>query len=981
MIGMPRPRTALIGRTAELGELLRLLEDAPPRPVNSVVVSGDAGVGKTRLLAELTERAAEHQILTLIGHCLDFGEPGLPYLPFTEAFGRLARERPERIDALLRDVAAIARLLPTRRVLGASGELLDERIQRAELFDAVLTALLALAADGPVLLVIEDAHWADQSTRDLMGFLLARLGDDDVSLVVSYRSDDLHRRHPLRPAVAEWARLPKVERLHLAPLGAGEVRTLVRTLHPQPMPERQIMQIVNRADGNAFFAEELVAATEQSTDCDSVPAELAELLLVRVDRLSAPARRIVRIAAVAGHRVTHGLLSAVADLPDGELDAALREAIDSYVLEPRGEESYGFRHALLAEAVYDDLLPGERTRLHAGYAAALTKGGVDGTAAELARHAHESHDLPTAYLASVRAGDEAMRVAAPQEAMQHYEAALQLSAHAPADDADRGQLVRKAADAASDAGHPLRAVELIREALSQLPPDTHPTVRAKLLYDMATFVFAVESDDPLSWTTEAVGLMADEPPSAFRAKLMALHATGMAAMGRGLDATRWAQDALDMANDIGQPHAASDARTTLAVLQRNAGQPSAAARDLVAVAEDARHAGQLTVELRSRFNLGSLHYEQGDLDAAVDAFRSGVERATAAGRQWAPFGLGCAVLLALVQYVRGEWDASLQTTDIRGLPAPPMPEATLAAAALAVRAGRGEERVLDLLPVLRPWWRRDGMIAVLTAGPGIEMYVQRGQVAEAFELLDDVNSTLAQLWQNAAYLGRIRLSALAVAGASTAVVSAPAGRRAEWVERAASVVEAGRVSAEQGVPAGRRPGVEAVAWTTRLEAEWSRLRWLAGVDAPALETHIGHWERSVKDFGYGDVYEQARSRTRLAAVLRAAGRGSEAAEQAASAREVARGLRAEPLLAELRALGTARHATRDVESTGPAALTDRERDVLALLVDGRTNRQISQQLYISAKTVSVHVSNILTKLGVSSRAEAAALARRDPLPR
>ncbi len=980
MTCMARPRTPLVGRSAELDRLVQLLDDDVSRQIDSLVLSGDAGVGKTRLLAELIERAAERGVQTLVGHCLDFGEPGLPYLPFSEAFGTLAREQPERVESLLAEIPAIGRLLPTRRIMGAPGDLPeDNRIERRDLFDAVLAALVSLAAEGPVLLVVEDAHWADQSTRDLLGFLLTRLRDERVSLVVSYRSDDLHRRHPLRPAVAEWNRLSKVERLQLAPLGAGDVRALIGSLHPGPMPELRVAQIINRAEGNAFFAEELIAATEQSSD--SVPAELAELLLVRLDRLSPAARQVVRVAAVAGRRVTHGLLSAVADLPDGELDAALRDAIDAHVVEPRGEDGYGFRHALLAEAVYDDLLPGERTRLHAAYASALTKGGVDGTAAELARHARESHDLPTAYRASVRAGDEAMRVAAPQEAMQHYEAALQLGAHAPVDDdIEPGWLVRAAAEAAAAAGHQLRAVELIRDALAQLPPDTPALHRAKLLYDLATYTFTIESDDPLEWTTEAVGLMSAQPVSTFRARVAALHARTNSAMGRDVEAARWAQDALDMADELGQPEAAADARTTLAVLQRKAGDPGAAARDLHAVIDDARRSGEITAELRSRYSLGSLHYEMGELDAASDAFRAGVDRAVETGRQWAAYGLGCSILLSLVQYVHGDWDASLRTSEVSGRPPPPLSEASLAAAAMAVRAGRGDRSALQLLPVLRPWWRRDGMIAILTAGPAIDLYSQADQPERALALLDEVNGVITEIWQEPWYLGRIRLGTLAVAASGAAVTALPTSRRAQWVDRAAVLVDDGRASAERGKPAGRHLGIEAVAWLARLEAEWSRLRWLAGSDPPDVDTHVELWRRAVEAFGFGDVYEQARSRTRLAAVLRAAGRGAEAAEQATLARDVARRLGAEPLLAELRVLGTSRNPSREAAATGTGSLTSRERDVLALLVAGRTNRQISQQLYISAKTVSVHVSNILAKLGVSSRAEAAALARQTNRP-
>ncbi len=976
---MSRPRTPLVGRRAELADLTGLLDEPVSRTADSVVISGDAGVGKTRLLSELCAHAEQLGVLTLVGHCLDFGDPGLPYLPFSEAFGWLAREQPDRIDLVLRDVPAVARLLPTRRLLGASGDVAGERLDRSEVFEAVLAALLALAVDGPVLLVVEDAHWADQSTRDLIGFLLARLHDDRISLVVSYRSDDLHRRHPLRHAVAQWVRLPRVHRVQVGPLPAGDVRTLIATLLPTPMPERQVTQIVERADGNPFFAEELVAASETARGVTApLPAELAELLLVRLEALPEAAAQVTRVATVAGRRVTHELLSAVVDLPDRELDAALRDAIDGHVLESRGEHGYGFRHALLAEAVYDDLLPGERIRLHRAYAAALTKGGIDGTAAELARHARESHDLDTAYVASVRAGDEAMRVGAPQEAMRHYEAALELVSHAPADDADRGRLVRDAADAASSAGHPLRAMELIRDALGQLPDDAPPVVRAKLLYDLANAAWALDTDDPIGWTTEAVGLMAAEPAGLFHTKLLSLHAHAVAAMGRP-EATRWAQQAIDMAEEIGQPEVGADARATLAGLLRHAGQPSAAARDLVAVVDAAERTGQLAVELRGRYSLGNLYYEQGDLAAAEQAFRAGSQRAAEHGREWSPFGLGCLTLLSVVQYVRGDWTESLQTADVTGRVPPPLPEAILAAAGMAVRAGRGDVDAALLLPMLRPWWERDGMIAILSAGPVIDMHGQQRNPEAAFALLHEVSQLLVRLWDEGEhYLARIRFSALAMASASSAVATLPELQRRQWVSRAAVEVEAGRASAGRRRPKGQL-GVEGVAWAGRLEAEWARLRWLAGVDPPDLESHLELWTTSVADFGYGDRYEQARSQTRLAAVLRAAGRIEDAQEQAALARQVARDLQAQPLLDELRVLGTSRRPGASSAEDGDATLTAREHEVLRLLVEGRTNRQISEQLYISAKTVSVHVSNILAKLEVSSRAEAAALARRERL--
>src|SRR5579875_113990 len=269
------------------------------------------------------------------------------------------------------------------------------------------------------------------ATRDLLGFLYTRLSTERLAIVASYRSDDLHRRHPLRQTLAQWARLPVVTRVQLEPLSSAEVRSLVAAIHPEPLGESDLTSIVTRAEGNAFFAEELVAASEQLDDAQHLPWQLADLLLVRLDRLGDDAREVVRAVSVAGRRVAHGMLADALGFAPDRLDVALRDAIDSNVLQltPSGR-GYTFRHALLGEAVYEDLLPGERVRLHAAYAAVLAE-RPERSRAELARHALASHDLQTAYTASVQAGDEAMAVAAPQEALKQYETALELRSRLP----------------------------------------------------------------------------------------------------------------------------------------------------------------------------------------------------------------------------------------------------------------------------------------------------------------------------------------------------------------------------------------------------------------------------------------------------------------------------------------------------------------------------------------------------------------------
>ncbi|WP_238153089.1 helix-turn-helix transcriptional regulator [Kribbella speibonae] len=968
MDDVPWNSTPLVGRSSEMATLLSAVDDAKTRRAGAVLLSGDAGVGKTRLLDEVATGAHERGFGVLVGHCTDFGDAGLPYQPFSEIFGRLAGDRPDLVEGVLTNFPAIGRLLPAHRLLSAQPAPQEGQLDRAALFDAVLGAFTALATSEPQLVIIEDAHWADDSTRDLIGFLITRLTSQRLALVVSYRSDDLHRRHPLRRPIAEWSRNPRVRRVNLLPHDADEARTLLHLLLTDPLSPAEERRILERAGGNAFFTEELAAAASMG-DGDAVPPDLADLLLVRLDPLSDEARQVARVIAVAGRRVPHDLLTAVAKLPDRELDDALRELIDAHIIDVPTSDRYYFRHALLAEAVYDDLLPGERVRQHAAYVQELESQTVAGTAAELAGHATRSHDLATAFEARVRAGQEALSVAAPQEALKHYEMALELFPNAaPTSTVDKTWLIVDTAMAATLSSQHLRAVKLLRKALADLPPDAPKLQRAELLLPLADIALIIDQDSEASEAiSQALKLVQDEPASVFKAQVASLYARVSDALGRPMDAERWAHKALEIAREAGQESAASDAGITLAQLRRRAGDPETAAKQLEEAAVRAQLTGDSPAEVRSRFLLGSTHYEQGDLLNAKAALSFAAKRAGELGRQWAAYGFDARRMLALTQFMLGEWDDAAATARTDAM-TPAAAAAALRAVDFSVRSGRGDTAVAEEFELSRKWWDLDVMLPIIGLQPAVDAYRMLDKPAEAEKLITDVSTLCADVFQTEWFYARIRFSALGLQLLCHRAVSEPSAA-AELVARGAELLNLGQATAEKGLPPGRLMGVEGLAWIARLESEWDRLRWLAGIDAPTPEEHVAAWQRTTDAFGYGYVYEQAWSRIRLSAALRAAGRVAEANEQTALAADVGRELNARPLLEE----------AGGVDNGGASALTSRETEVLRLLAEGRTNRQLARELYISEKTVSVHVSNILAKLGVRSRTEAAAVARRDGL--
>jgi DNA-binding CsgD family transcriptional regulator len=972
-MGFDKP---LVGRGAELARLTAAVERARTGSPAAVLLSGDAGVGKTRLLAELARRARDSGATVLVGHCVDLGAVGLPYLPFAEALRQLAELAKDDgpLAEALRDRPALDRLI-TRPGRPTATPAADDDAARLQLFDAVSGALGdAAEAKAPLLLVIEDLHWADQSTRDLLAFLLARLRSERLAVVASYRADDLHRRHPLRPLLGELVRLPTVERVELSPFTPSELGDYLRALNDGPVPDRLVRDVLARSEGNAYFAEELLAAGLAADT--ALPTGLADVLLARLERLSPAVQRVARTASVAGRRVSHSLLQAATGMADAELEEALREAVTHHVLVADGG-SYAFRHALLQEAVYGDLLPGEKVRLHGTYAT-LFADGVESSAAELAYHSMESHDLPGALSASVQAATEAMDLHAPVEALRQLERALQLWDAVP-DAAQRAgsdlvTLQLGAAEVAGSAGELGRAVALAgdaRDLADRQAPGGELAAGARGALALH-LLGADRPEDAYEVTCEALEMVPADPPTRVRVWAAATRARSAINLDKEPEAKSWAEEALAGARTLGLVEAEADALASLALVAESEGDSALSQARLAEARDRAAAACDLSVEQRAIYNLAASHYYAGEVATALEITDAGLARATATGLTFSAYGLETRVLQVIARYVAGDWDASMEAAELAGDGAPDTVLTRLAAAALYVEVGRGLPTAAERVAQLRGSWSQDVSLALVAGGCEADLLRWRGDLDGAVEAADRAVEYVTRRWDKW-YLGGIWLSALGLAALADRVegerLRGEDEAAAASVRRGEELIERARTTAQRGRPRHGKIGPEGLAWLARAEAEWSRL---SGPSDP------DKWRVALDIFGYGYPYEQARCRWRLAEALLGADRRDEASAEVAAAYEVAVRLGAAPLRQALEAL--ARRGRLEAGLPVPVrtdhTLTARERDVLALLARGRTNRQIGRTLFISEKTASVHVSNIMGKLGASGRTEAVAIASR-----
>jgi DNA-binding CsgD family transcriptional regulator/tetratricopeptide (TPR) repeat protein len=972
---MPRlVSSVLVDRGAELAALDAALARAASGEPAVALLAGEAGIGKTRLAGEAAARAEAAGALVLRGACVELGGEGLPFAPIVDALRALVQSvESERLDPLLGPSRAdLARLLPQLDPVGPAQPL--ESGTTARLFDSLLGLVGRLAAEQPLVLLIEDLHWADRSTLDLLAFLVRALRDERVLVILTYRSDELHRRHPLRPLLAELDRQRRVERCELRRFDrAGVAAQLAGILGERP-GDALVERVFVRSEGNAFLVEELVDLARDGGG-DVLPESLRDVLLARTDRLSDAARHVLQVGAVGGRRVQHALLKAVADLPDGELDAALREAVEHHVLEVDGD-AYAFRHALLRDAIDDDLLPGEGVRLHAAYAEALPA-QPGASAGELAHHLYAAHDLAGALPVTLDAAREAAAAYAHAAAQGHLERALEVWSRVPDAEArtgtDRLGVLERAIRAAAYAGNEDRAVALIDQALGEVDRSAEPVRTALLLERRGFLVRSLGRDLGVGELREAVALL---PPEPTRERAIVLSSLALALCQTSSESgVALAREAVAAARAAGARREEASALSSLGIALSYDGQLDEALATLDESRQIALETGEIDEMLRAYINLADANTSAGRHERAVDVAGEGIELARQHG-----------FLRSRGAFLMGNQAESL------------------------MRLGRWREaeRVLDDAMAIDVTGVHAASLGLIQA----ELAVAQGRYPEADEhagaaarLIGDGSDLqygipLATVRAGSA-LGRGELdeaSRLVAAG----VVRCPLAGMSRyawpllWTGLRIEVARAARGLEQQEPPPADGASDALLALVESLPAvqpEEEAYQALAGAEAGRLSGASSSmvWSAVVKAWRRaGDPHLLAYSLLRLGEAQVAAGERDAAAAAVRESHALARELGAEPIVEEAAALARRARLTLAAAPSGNGAappgelsrdvaglgLTAREVEVLRLVAAGRSNREIATELFISPKTASVHVSNILAKLQVSTRVQAAAMAHR-----
>lgn len=960
----PASSASLIGREPDLEALrdeLAAVADGQPR---AVVIGGEAGIGKSRLVSEFLSEAASGATV-LAGRSVDLGSDGAPYAPFTAILRQL-------VDAIGLD-AVLAAAGPGSGVLSvllpelASADAVPARTGAERLYELVTVLFENVSAAHPLVVAIEDIHWADTATLELVRFVIRMMERGRFLLLLTYRSDEVLRGHPLRSYLPELDRTRRATRWELARLSRAQVTAQAEQILGCPADSATIDRVYQLSEGVPFFVEELIGIEHLGTGED-LPETLRDLLLARYERLSEPAQGLLRLLSAAGVCVEHDLLAAVFDGTADQLDAAAREAVVAHVLAADTTE-YSFRHALVREAIHADLLPGERTRFHTRYALAIEEAG--GSASQISYHWMAAHDLRRAFIATLEAMEESRLSYAYRAAAAAGDRALELWDRV--DDAEalagrsRTELLSRTASALRNAGDSERALALVNVALADtdgLSPDRH----ARLLRDKAQYLANLSRPGSVELLQEALAIAPHDPGDGLRAQLLAEVAGRLMLEARYDEAIQTSTLSIAEAADDASARR-SVAHTIRGTVLVNHGSIDEGLADLDAARVLAD--GESGPLLRNAVNASDVMNLLGRFDEAVRIAQAGVAQAKLRGVERTS-GVMLASNTVEPLLALGRLDLAENMLDpALELDPPPGFRVHLQRMKLWLTLWRGDTQRAEEL--LRRW--RKGMLVQAE----IEMQSRLGFARVAAEIaIARGDATTA--WRDASViLSDVRrsipaydLPLLAVAARALAELAAD-GATVVSVATTATDIAPTNLTTERAAHALLTVLAELASWPTHpvwaplVEAE------LAAVGgAPSVE-RVEAWDRAAA----AALADGAPAHLRPYALLRRAQAHAVAGDRAATeqsatearrlAADVGFGLLVDAADQLIASAAPARHVTaRGAEPV----LTDREVQVLALIEQGLSNKQIGERLYISAKTASVHVSSILRKVGASSRTEA-----------